>query len=240
MPRWRSAFLTSRPSTCSPLDLLVAAMGAEILEGDGVVQYREPDTGTMRTRASQVLGPYQRGETPLKDTPWEVAKRTGVPQASPVADLDPLLAEEATAHGHVWCWAWPVTLPEQEEQEEQEDSAAAGCLVLWRRLDEPPDHTCRASMARLVRLTALLFEREIAAGALMRSAVRNGGSRDLLDRRIDRRRRPGAVRREEFPQGWLAHRLAASRGLTHDRTRWGPSAPDCTGTRYGPGDSTRR
>ena len=147
------------------LDLVVAVMGAEILDGDGVVRYRDPRNDVMRTRASERLGPHQRGESHLDDTPWNVAMRTGTPQASAVVDLNPELADEATARGHAWCWAWPVTLPEQA------DGTATGCLVLWRRLDEPPDHTCRASMARLVRLTALLFEREVAAGALQQAAL---------------------------------------------------------------------
>ena len=147
------------------LDLVVAVMGAEILEGDGVVQYREPEGGASRTRASQVLGPHQRGETRLENAPWDVAMRTGLPQASPVRDLDPLVAEEAVVRGHTWCWAWPLTT------QDRPDGPADGCLVLWRKLDEPPDHTCRASMARLVRLTTLLFEREVNARALRHAAL---------------------------------------------------------------------
>jgi diguanylate cyclase (GGDEF)-like protein len=42
--------------------------------------------------------------------------------------------------------------------------------VLWRRLDEEPDHTCRVSLDRLVRLSSLVFEREGAAAALRHTA----------------------------------------------------------------------
>ena len=145
------------------LDLLVAVMGAEILEGDGLVRYPDVETGRLRVRSSEALGPHQRGDHPLEGTPWEAAMLTGEPQAFPVTDLSPELATEAAERGHTWCWAWPV--------QGHDVAGAQGCLVLWRRLDEPPDHTCRASMARLVRLTELLFEHEASAGALRYAAM---------------------------------------------------------------------
>ncbi len=49
--------------------------------------------------------------------------------------------------GHTWCWVWPV--PGIDEPQ--------ACLVLWRRLDEDADHTCRVSLKRLVRLTELVL-----------------------------------------------------------------------------------
>lgn len=143
------------------LDLLVQVMSAEILEADGVVLYTDGDSGMLRSRAACGLGTYQRAATHLSETPWTVAMRTGQPQALPVVELIPELAKEATARGHAWCWAWPVI---------DHLGHAAGCLVLWRRLDEAPDHTCRMSLARLVRLTLLLFERESAVVALHYSA----------------------------------------------------------------------
>jgi diguanylate cyclase (GGDEF)-like protein/PAS domain S-box-containing protein len=155
------------------LDLLVGVMGAEILEGDGVVCYPDPETGALRTRASGILGPHQRAEIDVADTPWHRAMRTGEPQWSSVQELGPELAGEAAERGHRWCWAWPVAT--------QDGDVPSGCLVLWRTLDEAPDHTCRASLDRLVRLTALLFEREAAAGAL-RFAARHDALTGLANR----------------------------------------------------------
>jgi diguanylate cyclase (GGDEF)-like protein/PAS domain S-box-containing protein len=155
------------------LDLLVGVMGAEILEGDGMVCFPDAETGALRTRASAALGPHQRAETDIADTPWNRAMRTGEPQWSSLHDLGPELAAEAAARGHQWCWAWPVTT--------QDGRSTSGCLVLWRKLDEAPDHTCRASLDRLVRLTALLFEREAAAGAL-RFAARHDALTGLANR----------------------------------------------------------
>ena len=144
------------------LDLLVQVMGAEILEADGVVLYSDVESGMLRSRAAPGLGTHQRATAHLSETPWTVAMRTGQPQSLPAAELVPELAKEATARGHAWCWAWPVI---------DHHGDAAGCLVLWRRLDEAPDHTCRLSLARLVRLTVLLFERESAAVALRYTAT---------------------------------------------------------------------
>ena len=145
------------------LDLLVRVMGAEILDGDGVVRYVDPETGSPTSRSAAGLGPAQRGEVRIADAPWDVAVRTGEPQWSPVEELPAPLAEEAAERGHRWCWAWPVPATDA--------NARPGCLVLWRRLDEPPDHTCRASLDRLVRLTSLLFEHESAARSLRRAAL---------------------------------------------------------------------
>lgn len=150
------------------LDLLVAVMGAEILDGDGAVHFRDPVTGRPRTRSRPELDARLSGRDPYPDAPWDVAMRTGVETAVPVADLDPALAELAAAHGYAWCWAWPVAVPRPDTTELDDPT---GCLVLWRRLDEPPDHTCRSSLARLVRLTGLLFEREEAAAALRYAAL---------------------------------------------------------------------
>ena len=142
------------------LDLLVKVMGAEILEAEGVVLYREPGTGHLVSRSAPGLGRYQRGTLRSETSPWTTAMETGEAQVVPLADLPDQLALEARERGHLWCWAWPVS----------ESGEATGCLVLWRRLDERIDHTCKASLDRLGRLTALVFERESAAAALRYAA----------------------------------------------------------------------
>ncbi len=145
------------------LDLLVGVMGAETLAGDGIVFYPDAVTGAQHTRAAATLGPHQRGDVPLDgNVPWEAARSTGEPRWAPCADLPDALAAEAAERGHLWCWAWPITAPNGH--------AVDGCLVLWRRDDEEPDHTCRNALDRLVRLSALLFEREAAAARLRHAA----------------------------------------------------------------------
>jgi len=142
------------------LDLLVKVMGAEILEAEGVVLYRDLASGHLRSRPAPGLGAYQRGTFFSPEAPWITAMQTGEPQVVRASDLPAELAAEAATRGHGWCWAWPVG----------DGDHPGGCLVLWRRLDEEPDHTCRVSLDRLVRLSSLVFEREGAAASLRHTA----------------------------------------------------------------------
>jgi diguanylate cyclase (GGDEF)-like protein/PAS domain S-box-containing protein len=139
--------------------LLVEIMGAENLDGDGVVMLEPEDGRFLRSVASPRLDPVQTWDTGAPDTPWAVARTSGAARSMRVADLPPAVA--ATAPDHRWCWVWPVPGPD----------GTAACLVLWRRDDEDVDHTCRFLMEQLVRLTGLVLERERAAADLLHAAT---------------------------------------------------------------------
>jgi len=152
------------------LELLVGVMGAENLDADGVVMLDLGHRGFARSVAGPGLAPQQVHDSGRRDTPWHRARTTGEPVAVRVADLPDELRSalappagddgSTTGRGHRSCWAWPVPGPEGVD----------ACLVLWRRDDEEPDHTCRFLLDRLVRLTALVLQRERSAASLRRAA----------------------------------------------------------------------
>jgi diguanylate cyclase (GGDEF)-like protein/PAS domain S-box-containing protein len=147
------------------LDLVLAVTATENLDAQGVFIYDDPASGERRVRGHADLGPAQRAAAPAPGAPWTTALQDGLPCSVPVADLPEPLVAEAVELGHRWCWAWPVFA--------LDGSGTSGCLVLWRKLDEPPDHTCRMTLRRLVRFIALVFRREAMTTALRRAALRD-------------------------------------------------------------------
>ncbi len=145
------------------LDLVLAVTGTENLDAQGVFVYADPETGERRVRSHPGLGPTQRRADPAPGAPWTTAFQDHLPCSVPVSDLPEPLASEAAQRGHRWCWAWPVPALEGPD--------IPGCLVLWRTLDEPPDHTCRMTLGRLVRFIALVFRREAMTIELRHAAL---------------------------------------------------------------------
>ncbi len=167
------------------LDLVLEVMGTENLDAQGVIIYHDPLTDERRTRSHRGLGPAQRQAADTPGTPWSTAWHEQVPCSVPVEALPEPFAAEAAERGHRWCWAWPVVA--------RDGSGTVGALVLWRQLDEPPDHTCRMTLRRLVRFIGLLFRREAMTSALRHAALHDPltelGNRAAffahLDRAID-------------------------------------------------------
>ena len=147
------------------LGLLVDVMRAETLEADGVLLYDLVEGNWLGRIAADGLGPAQADEIAVSGTPWERALATGESVRRPVSELPEVLRAEAEERGHTWCWAWPVPGPDGPQ----------ACLVLWRRLDEDIDHTCRVSIERLVRLTEMVL-----AGERSASDLRFAASHDAL------------------------------------------------------------
>ena len=155
------------------IDLVLAVMGTENLDAEGVLVYRDPSTGERRVQGHANLGELQRLAADVPGTPWATALRDEAPCAVPVAELPEPLAAEAAAHGHRWCWAWPIPALDRSEADGSAPTGSdmIGALVLWRRMDEPPDHTCRMTLGRLVRFIALVFRRETLTRALRHAAL---------------------------------------------------------------------
>jgi diguanylate cyclase (GGDEF)-like protein/PAS domain S-box-containing protein len=130
------------------LAVIAQVMGAETLEGHGVV-FVEPDRGRfVRTVTPVDIAAELRTDYGGPATPWNVALTNSVPAWSPVADLPANTRAAAERAGYRWCWAWPVV----------HSGVVTGCLVLWRTADEPPDHTCTMVLDNLSRLTGLVLD----------------------------------------------------------------------------------
>ncbi len=145
------------------LHLVVGLAETENLAAQSVLIYTDPQTGERATRGHLDLGIAQRLAAPREGTPWVLAMRDNEPCSVRVDELPEPLAAEAHARGQRWCWAWPIPA--------LDGSGAIGVLVLWRTLDEPPDHTCRMLLRRLVQFVALLFRRESLRLALLHAAL---------------------------------------------------------------------
>jgi len=165
--RWGFEQLLDAMADNTPLpaviDLVLAVTGTENLAAEGVFVYTDPESGDRRVRSNPSLGPAQRQAAPTPGAPWTTALQELLPCSVPVRELPEPLASEAAQRGHRWCWAWPVPALEGSE--------TLGCLVLWRKLNEPPDHTCRMTLGRLVRFIALVFRREALTAELRRAAL---------------------------------------------------------------------
>lgn len=165
--RWGFEQLLDAMADNTPLpdvvDLVLAVTATENLDAQGVFIYRDPESGERRVRSHADLGPAQRQAAPAPGAPWTSSTQDDLPCSVPVSELPEPLASEAAERGHRWCWAWPVLA--------LDGSGTSGCLVLWRKLDEPPDHTCRMTLRRLVRFIALVFRREAMSVALRRAAL---------------------------------------------------------------------
>lgn len=143
------------------LNLLAQVMGAETLEGDGVVLFgREREQFTTCVAAESVPDGL-RGDDGTAGTPWNRALITGEPAWSSVRAIAEPAGAIAAERGYRSCWAWPV----------DRDDDVVGCLVLWRNEDEEPDHTCSMVLDNLARLTGLVLEHEQHALELQHAAM---------------------------------------------------------------------
>jgi diguanylate cyclase (GGDEF)-like protein/PAS domain S-box-containing protein len=140
--------------------LLVDVMGAETLEADSAVLLRPFAGRYFRIIASPNLPDSLAADDGIRGTPWHQAGLTGAPRFVRVEELARSLRDTARARGYRWCWAWPA----------RSESGAQACLVLWRRQDEEPDYTCRWLLDNLVRVTALVLDREQQAEQLQHAA----------------------------------------------------------------------
>jgi diguanylate cyclase (GGDEF)-like protein/PAS domain S-box-containing protein len=155
--------VASRAPVGTTLELLTRVMGAETLDGSGVVLV-DVERGRCRTAytAFDLPQPLRSDDGP-PTTPWRTAMTSGEPCCARVAELPEPVGGVAAGEGYKWCWAWPVA--------GDRAGAAAGCLVLWRKADEEPDHTCRMLLENLVRITGLVLEREHQEARLRHSAT---------------------------------------------------------------------
>jgi diguanylate cyclase (GGDEF)-like protein/PAS domain S-box-containing protein len=152
-------------ASSAPLDatlgLLTRIMGAETLDADGVVLLR-PWAGRFTHAVTHAeIDRRLATDEGTRGTPWQRAVRERAPVWMRIADLPQPVRELAAQHGYLWCWSWPVQGPQGVE----------GSLVLWRRADEEPDHTCRMLLETLVRVTALVLEQQRAADQLRHAAA---------------------------------------------------------------------
>ncbi len=169
--RWDERYLLDRilesvagdGSLQATTDLLVQVMAAETLEGDGAVLYGRTDEGFADRTVSPALPPDLIGPVLAPGSPWAEATRTLRPVCAPVPDLPEPLRGRAEAAGYRWCWAWPVLAPHHDR--------VTACLIVFRRPDEVIDDTCGVLLDNLVRLTALVVERDRAAADLRYSAT---------------------------------------------------------------------
>lgn len=152
--------LASDASLDETLQLLTCVMGAETLDADSVVML---GNGDARARAVTHLDLDPALTTGGRATPapWQVAVRSEAPVWRRVDELAPAVRAAAVRAGYRWCWAWPVFGGDRVE----------GCLVLWRRQDEEPDHTCRMLLATLERVTGLVLQKQRAAERLRHAAT---------------------------------------------------------------------
>ncbi len=153
--------LASSASLDTTLELLTQVMGAETLDGDGFVLLRPTRQGFDQTISHLPVDPVLAGADGGPHPPWELAAKQQSPVWRHRDDLSEPMRAAALERGYTWCWAWPVVAAERVE----------GCLVLWRRADEEPDHTCRLLLSTLVRVTGLVLEQQGAAQRLRHAAA---------------------------------------------------------------------
>ncbi len=142
------------------LDLVVDVLGAETLESDGAVLYDLQGERFTDGAFATGLPAELSGTCDVGGAPWTEAARTRAPVCVPCTALPAALAGPALAAGYTWCWTWPV----------QVDDEVVACLVLWRRADELPDHTCSMRIESLGRFCSLVLERRRRAAALEHAA----------------------------------------------------------------------
>jgi diguanylate cyclase (GGDEF)-like protein/PAS domain S-box-containing protein len=152
--------IASRSPVGETLAVLTRITGAETLDATGVV-LADLDRGRCRSSFTAFeLSEALRSDTGDRGSPWRMAIDTGTPQWVSVEDLAEPLRDEAERAGFRSCWAWPV----------RSSGEPAGCIVLWRRDDEEPDHTCTMLLDNLVRITGLVLEREQEEARLRHAA----------------------------------------------------------------------
>jgi len=155
------------------LSLLCKVMSAETLDGDGVVLLDVGSDRCMRSVCARDLPSELSTDDGLGGTPWRRALSVESPVSMRTEDLPASIRHSAQAAGYRYCWAWPVAGA----------AGIAGCLVLWRKADEEPDHTCRMALENLVRVTGLVLDRE-----LQLAEVRHAASHDPLTELANRSR----------------------------------------------------
>jgi diguanylate cyclase (GGDEF)-like protein/PAS domain S-box-containing protein len=153
--------LASGAPLADTLTLLSKVMGAETLEGDGVVLLDVGEGRCTRTVAACALPAELSTDDGAPGTPWRRALATGLPAWSGVEQLPPPIRSSAESAGYASCWSWPVI----------GTAGPAACLVLWRRSDEEPDHTCQMALDNLVRVTGLVLERELQVAQIRHAAL---------------------------------------------------------------------
>jgi diguanylate cyclase (GGDEF)-like protein/PAS domain S-box-containing protein len=153
--------LASDASLDATLQLLTRVMGAETLDADSVVMLRGVGSSFERAVTHLELDDALTTAGDATDTPWHAAARREAPVWRRVDTMSRAVQAAATSAGYQWCWAWPVFGPDRVE----------GCLVLWRRPDEEPDHTCRMLLATLERVTGLVLQQQRAAERLRHAAT---------------------------------------------------------------------
>jgi diguanylate cyclase (GGDEF)-like protein/PAS domain S-box-containing protein len=173
--------VASRAPVAATLELLTRVMGAETLDGSGVVLVDVERGRCRRAYTAFDLPAALRSDDETGDTPWRAAMQAGEPRWTRVAELPTDLRDAATGEGYAWCWSWPLVGPGSSSApgsgsgsgsaSGSASGAAVGCLVLWRRSDEEPDHTCRMLLENLVRITGLVLEREHQEALLRHSAM---------------------------------------------------------------------
>ncbi len=141
------------------LELLTQVMGAETLAADGFVMLQPTGHGFTQTISHLTVEPALTTSA-SSSVPWALAAEQEVPVWRPSTDLAEPLRTAALERGYAWCWCWPVVIRDRVD----------GCLVLWRRADEEPDHTCRLLLETLVRVTGLVVEQQRAAERLRHAA----------------------------------------------------------------------
>ena len=99
--------------------------------------------------------------TDLTGAPWREAVASGEPTWTRSEALGREFATSARFAGYHWVWCWPVIV----------GGEAVGCIVLWRRVDETPDFTCRMSLGALVRVMQLMLERQATARQMQAQEV---------------------------------------------------------------------
>jgi PAS domain S-box-containing protein len=152
--------LASAAPLRTTLQLLTCVMGAETLDGDGFVMVQPTRRGFAQTISHLPVEPTLVGAAAGADAPWVTAARQAAPNWRRCEDLAEPLRSSALERGYQWCWSWPVVGQEHVE----------ACLVLWRRADEEPDHTCELLLSTLVRVTGLVIEQHGAAERLRHAA----------------------------------------------------------------------
>jgi diguanylate cyclase (GGDEF)-like protein/PAS domain S-box-containing protein len=177
--------VASRAPVGTTLELLTRVMGAETLEGAGVALVDVERGRCRRAYTAFDLPPALRCDDGGSGLPWRTAMESGSPCWTRVEELPEAVREAAAGAGFTWCWAWPLVsggsgddgsgAPDPgaagDAGGEPPAGGAAGCLVLWRRADEEPDHTCRMLLENLVRITGLVLEREQQEARLRHSAT---------------------------------------------------------------------
>ncbi len=144
------------------LELLVAVLGCETLEGEGAIVRRAPvpdgPPGVVTPGLPAVLSGVEG------DGPWAAALRSGERQEVAVGDLRDELREAASSRGFGICWVWPIP--------DHDGGSTRGCVVLWRRSDEVvPDHTRVLALDRIVRIAELALDLERSVAQLRHAAT---------------------------------------------------------------------